>query len=118
MFKFDRHEAHKLASDTQAAFTAVDDAMRMQARITISFLDTTAASGMTERERQRVLESVHGSQKHAIDCRSDLVAATIMMTSYLQKSNQAETDFGCGGSGPWSVVLGESASSETASSAA
>jgi hypothetical protein len=105
MFRFDCAEAQELAVNTQGAFLAMDDAMRMQARMTISILDTTAASGMTERQRQRVLATVHGSQKHALDCRSELVAATVLMSSYVKKSNQAETDFGCGGSGPWSEML-------------
>jgi hypothetical protein len=101
MLKFDKGDAQELASITQAAFSAVDDAMRMQARLTISFLDTTAASGTTERDRQRVLKSVHEGQKLALDCRSSLVSTTVMMTSLVKRSNQAETDFGCGGTGPW-----------------
>lgn len=112
MLKFDRAEAQELALNTQGAFLAMDDAMRMQARMTIAFLDTTAASGMTERDRQRVLKSVVESQKHALDCRSDLVAATVLMSTYVKKSNQAETDFGCGGTGPWSVVFTEAALGE------
>lgn len=102
MLTFDRKDAQELATNTQAAFSAMDDAMRMQARMTISFLDTTVGSGMSERDRQKVLMSVHESQRSALDCRSNLVSATVMMTSLVRKSNQAETDFGCGGTGPWS----------------
>lgn len=113
MFKFDRMEAQELASSTQAAFVAMDDAVRMQARMTISFLDATSASGMTERERQRVLKSVHDSQGRAIESRSGLVAATMAMAAYVHRSNQAETDFGCGGTGPWGVVAATGAAPET-----
>jgi hypothetical protein len=34
MLKFDRAEAQELALNTQGAFLAMDDAMRMQARMT------------------------------------------------------------------------------------
>jgi hypothetical protein len=102
MHIFDQRKARDVAHDAKALFTTLDTALLSSAQLMMSVLKGKEGAGLPERQSQRLLLAVHESTGNMLAGREKMVLATRLLTQIQKRSNQAETDFGCPGPGPWS----------------
>jgi hypothetical protein len=102
MFIFDRDKASIIARDTQAAFTTFDKALLSSAQLMSSILTGKEGTDLPEGKSQQILLAVHESAGDLLNGRDKMVRAARILRHIQRYSNQAETDFGCPGPGPWS----------------
>ncbi|WP_070156572.1 hypothetical protein [Sphingobium phenoxybenzoativorans] len=103
MFKFDRGKASRIARDTQTAFTTLDRALLSSAQLMCSIIVGKEGADLPESQCQTILLAVHESAGDLLSGRAKMISATRLMNRIQKRSNQAETDFGCPGPGPWSI---------------
>lgn len=102
MLIFDPRKARDVARDTKTMFATLDTALLSSAQLMLSVLKGKEGAGLPEPQSQRLLLAVHESAGDVLAGRGKMVAATRLLTQIQKRSNQAETDFGCPGPGPWS----------------
>lgn len=109
MLAFDRNKAAAVARNTQDAFASFDTAYLSTLQLAASFLEAKQGSALTERDGQRLMQTVHDSAGNLLAGRAGMVAATALLRRFQSQSNQAETDFGCPGLGPWRLSARDAA---------
>jgi hypothetical protein len=104
MLQFDRNKAAAVARETQNAFISFDAAYLSALQLATSVLEAKHGSNLPERDGQRLMQTVHDSAGNLLAGRAGMVAATAILQRVQSRSNQAETDFGCPGAGPWRLM--------------
>ena len=111
MLQFDRNKAAAVARETQNTFLSFDSAYLSALQLATSVLEVKRGSNLPERDGQRLMQAMHESAGNLLAGRAGMVAATALLQRVQSRSNQAETDFGCPGAGPWRV-MGQGGDSE------
>lgn len=105
MINVNKNKAATVAAKVQDAFSTYDIAYRSALLLLTSFLDMNEGSKMAARESQKVMQALHHSAGDLLTGRAGMVSAVAVLTNLQKRSNQAETDFGCPGAGPWLAEL-------------
>lgn len=102
MLIFETRRARDVARDTKAMFATLDTALLNSAQLMLSVLKGKDGAFLPEQQSQKLLLAVHESAGDVLAGREKMVSATRLLAQLQKRSNQAETDFGCPGPGPWS----------------
>ena len=113
MLQFDRNKAAALARETQHSFMSFDAAYLQALQLATSVLEAKNGSNLPESDGQRLMQTVHDSAGKLLAGRAGMVEATALLRRFQARSNQAETDFGCPGNGPWRLVAEDGGNEKT-----
>jgi hypothetical protein len=111
MLQIDRNKAAAVARETQKTFMSFDTAYLSALQLATSVVEARSDSNLPERDGQRLMQAMHESAGNLLAGRAGMVAATAILQRVQSRSNQAETDFGCPGAGPWRL-MGQGGSEE------
>ena len=113
MLQFDRNKAAAVARETQHSFMSFDAAYLQALQLATLVLEAKNGSNLPEGDGQRLMQTVHDSAGKLLAGRAVMVEATALLRRFQSASNQAETDFGCPGNGPWDLVAQGAAGEKT-----
>ncbi|VAV86977.1 hypothetical protein MNBD_ALPHA04-314 [hydrothermal vent metagenome] len=80
--------------------SALDNSISELAALTGTVVAASRASELAPAASQKILQAMASSVSQVIEGRADFVSAHAQMITLKQKSDHAETDFGCWGDGP------------------
>lgn len=84
-----------VASDTQNAVAAVDDALLNGARLCASIIEASQGSNLPPAQSQRLLASVTNGLQSVVQGRGEIVATIKQLALIKSRSNFAPENFGC-----------------------
>lgn len=105
MIKLTEAAGRVIADDTVSIFDATDNALLQSARLTVSVLEGTAASGMHPRTKQKLLESMNAGHEKLLASRREFAVAHSQMVVIQRRSTLGPINWGCWGEEPASAGI-------------